>query len=510
MAANHLTIAPIIFHAQNLCHALSSIMSRSRGYSLHNSSGSIRDSSAYPGRSWDPFRRLSYSTTSAQPQAAAGPADPFGAPPQLPQRRVVVTGIGMVTPLGVGVHDSWQRLLEGRTGVQRLQPEHLPEAHRSALSQLPCQVVAAVPRQEADEAAAAAGVDPRRHSPFIAYALIAAAEALSDAQWRPSTPEQQAATGVSLGAGMSCTSEIAEAGSLITSAKLRRLSPYFVPRILVNMAAGAVSMTHQLQGPNHAVSTACATGVHCIGDAFRMVQRGDADVMLAGATEACIDAISLGGFSRLKALSTGFNEEPERASRPFDAARDGFVMGEGAAVLVLEDREHAAARGAKVYAEVRGYGLSGDAHHITAPHPQGVGAALAMRRALQGSGLSPADVAYINAHATSTPVGDEIEQEAICNVFGADGVRSIHVSSTKGATGHLLGAAGAVEAAFTILALHNRVAPATCNLECPDPQLLPLLVKGQPAQLPTGPIAAACNSFGFGGTNASVVFASAA
>jgi 3-oxoacyl-[acyl-carrier-protein] synthase II len=524
------------------------------------------------------------------------------------------------------------------------------------MRQLPCQVVAAVPREAAEAAAHAAGADPRRHPAFISYAMAAAAEvrssvcaktvstraatrpptctphaahthaqALADAGWRPSTPAQQAATGVSLGAGMSCITEVAEAGALITSDKLRRLSPYFVPRILINMAAGAVSIAHALQGPNHAVSTACATGVHCIGDAFRMVQRGDAQVMVAGAarradagtrrarlralacscsaracmcgavrahvrapvnltvldtaalrrarappgaTEACIDAISLGGFCRLKALSTGFNDQPHEASRPFDARRDGFVMGEGAAVLVLEELAHAQARGASAYAEVcalvpvcarlsswwgggrgvclcrgvvrqwrqqlpaqclraanhtnththtqvRGYGMSGDAHHITAPHPDGRGAALAMQRALHGAGVPPSAVAYINAHATSTPVGDEIEQAAIQGVFGGGeagggAARSVQVrvSSTKGATGHLLGAAGAVEAAFTVLALHHRTAPATCNLAAPEPQLLPGLVRGAPARLPGGPLGVMCNSFGFGGTNASIVFAS--
>ncbi|KAF6254541.1 thiolase-like protein [Scenedesmus sp. NREL 46B-D3] len=429
-------------------------------------------------------------------------------PQALPQRRVVVTGIGMVSPLGVGVSSSWSQLVEGRTAVRRLQEEDLPESHRPYMQQLPCQVVAAVPRAAAGAAAAAAGVDTRRSSPFISFAQIAAAEALQDAGWQPRTAADQAATGVAIGAGMSCTSEISDAGALIAAGKLRRVTPYFVPRILVNMAAGAVGIAHRLRGPNHAVSTACATGVHCIGDGFRMVQRGDATLMLAGATEACIDAISLGGFCRLKALSTGFNDAPGRASRPFDAARDGFVMGEGAAVLLLEELEHARSRGVRMYAEVRGYGLSGDGHHITAPHPAGAGAALAMRRALHGSGVPAGSICYINAHATSTPVGDEIEQAAILDVFGPEQVRNIHVSSTKGATGHLLGAAGAVEAAFTILALQHRLAPPTCNLERPDPQLLPLLVTGAAAELPDGPRAVLCNSFGFGGTNASVLFSS--
>lgn len=300
--------------------------------------------------------------------------------------------------------------------------------------------------------------------------------------------------------------DTAEAGALIASGQLRRVSPFFVPRILVNMAAGAVGIRHSLRGPNHAPSTACATGVHAVGDAFRMVQRGDADVMLAGASEASIDAIGVGGFSRLKALATAFNDDPARASRPFDAARDGFVMGEGAAVLVLEELSHARARGARAHAEVRGYGLSGDGHHITAPAPDGAGAALAMARALRGSGVPAAAVRYVNAHATSTPVGDEIEQAAIAGVFGEGPAARVAVSSTKGATGHLLGAAGAVEAAFTVLALRDRVAPPTANLERPEPALLPGLVAGAAAPLGGGPIGALCNAFGFGGTNASLLF----
>ncbi|KAF8065856.1 hypothetical protein HT031_002916 [Scenedesmus sp. PABB004] len=458
-------------------------------------------------------------------------------------RRVVVTGVGAVTPLGVGAAASWERLLAGATGVRALQADDLPEAHRAHMAQLPCQVVAGVPREQVAAAVEAAGIDLRRSSPFMVYAQLAAAEArraaaarprraraqaaprsaaaadaaraapapaaqaLRDAGWAPTTPAERAATGVAIGAGMSCTAEIAEAGALVAAGRLRRLSPFFVPRILVNSAAGAVGIAARLRGPNHAASTACATGGHALGDAFRLVQRGDADAMLAGATEGCIDALSLAGFCRLKALSTGFNADPRAASRPFDARRDGFVMGEGAGVLLLEELGAAARRGARVYAEVRGYGLSGDGHHITAPHPDGAGAALAMQRAMQGSGVPLEAVAHINAHATSTPVGDEIEQAAILSVFGPERVRGIAVSSTKGATGHLLGAAGAVEAVFSVLALAARRAPATANLESPSPALLPRLVAGAPAALPPGPAAVLCNSFGFGGTNASVLFA---
>lgn len=331
-------------------------------------------------------------------------------------------------------------------------------------------------------------------------------QALQDANWKCSTDEDRAATGVAIGAGMSCTADLAEAGALLHQGKLRRLSPFFVPRILVNMAAGAVSIAHGLQGPNHAASTACTTGAHGIGDAFRMVQRGEADVMLAGGTESCVDAVSLAGFARLKALSTQYNNAPAAASRPFDKGRDGFVMGEGAGVVVLEELEHAKRRGARAYAEVLGYGLSGDAHHITQPPAGGVGAQLSMRRAMASAGVGPPDIAYVNAHATSTPIGDDVEQQAIAAVLGDSCSAEVAVSSTKGAVGHLLGAAGAVEAAFSVLALSTGWAPPTVNLSQPDPELLPGLVKGAAVRLREGRGAVMTNSFGFGGTNASLVF----
>lgn len=444
-------------------------------------------------------------------------ADPFGDLPIQPARRVVVTGMGLVTPLGVGVATVWERVLAGATGVRRLEAGDLPEAHCAALPQLPCQVVACVPQDELTAAPWAPQEDSRRTAKFMSYALAAAAEALQDARWRPETPEQRQATGVAIGAGMSCTTDMAEAGVLIAEGKLRRLSPFFVPKTLVNMAAGAVSIAHGLQGPNHAVATACATGAHAIGDAFSMIRRGDANVMLAGGTESCIDAVALAGFCRLKALATRYNDDPAAASRPFDAGRDGFVMGEGAGVLVLEELGHARQRGAPIYAEVRGYGLSGDAHHITQPPPDGIGAQLAMRRALSQAGLEPGQVCYVNAHATSTPQGDDIEQRAIAAVFGEAATaaqprsgRCLAVSSTKGATGHLLGAAGAVEAAFSVLALRDAVAPPTANLASPDPPLLAGLVGPQARTLPAdSPRAVLSNSFGFGGTNAALVFAAA-
>lgn len=433
--------------------------------------------------------------------------DSFGAPPAPPTRRVVVTGIGLVTPLGVGAGLVWDRLLAGETAVRALTEDDLPPAHRAAYSSLPSKVVACVPRQQLTSAPwAPTNIDARRDAPFILYALTAAAEALQDAQWSPTTVFDRQMTGVAIGAGMSSTMDIAEAGMLLASGSLRRLSPFFVPRALVNMASGAVSIAHGLQGPHHAASTACASGAHAIGDAFRLVQRGDAKVMVAGGTEACVDAVALAGFGRLRALSTQYNDRPTAASRPFDAGRDGFVLGEGAGVLVLEELRHAQDRGARIYAEIRGYGLSGDAHHITQPAPDGAGAQLAMTRAMASAGLSPEHVAYINAHATSTPIGDDIEQRAIASVFGS-AVDKVFVSSSKGAVGHLLGAAGAVEAAFSVLSLHSGWAPPNCNLESPEHGSLPGLVAGgQAVRLRPGPWAVLKNSFGFGGVNASLVF----
>lgn len=436
-----------------------------------------------------------------------------GAPEPLPTRRVVVTGLGLVTPLAVGLWPTWDALVSGATGVRALVAADLPEEQQPLLHQLPCRVAALLPQPALAHALQQLQEEQRRYSPFILYAMLAAEEALTAARWgagpgaKALSQEQKAATGVAMGCGMSASTEVAQAWSLLSEGKLRRLSPYFVPRILANMGAGAVAIRWGFQGPNHAASTACATGAHAIGDAFRMVQRGDADVMVAGASEACVDAISIAGFSRLRALSTGFNSDPTAASRPFDEARDGFVMGEGAGALVLEERGHALRRGVQVHAEVRGYGLAADAHHITQPHPEGVGAQLSMRRAMRLSGVAPHQVAYVNAHATSTPLGDEVEAQAIHAVFGP--APQLAVSSTKGATGHLLGAAGAVEAVFSIMALYTGIAPPTLNLNNPSPAVaaaLPGLVSNTAAVLRSGPKAALCNSFGFGGTLASLLF----
>lgn len=313
---------------------------------------------------------------------------------------------------------------------------------------------------------------------------------------------------------MSSPLDFLDASSQFLNKRVKRISPFFVPKVLPNMAAGLVSMRFGITGPQHAVSTACATGAHAIGDAYRAVQRGDVDVAVAGGTDACVDVLTFGGFSSLRALSSKFNDDPAHASRPFDRRRDGFVLGEGAAVLILEDLEHARRRGAAAIAEVRGYGMSSDAHHITQPAPGGAGAVRAMRAAFRGSGLGPQDAAvcYINAHATSTPQGDEAEQRAIASLFGERAVSAAHtspvlVSSTKGATGHMLGAAGAAEALFSVLALRDRRAPPTLNLEHLEPALLANVVGPTPRNLPgTGQLAAVSNSFGFGGTNCSLLF----
>lgn len=381
-------------------------------------------------------------------------------------------------------------------------------ARQYVVDQLSSRVAAVVPRGkgdgEFDEDLWAPPKD-RSISRFISYALCSADEALRDANWVPDELGKEQ-TGVSIGGGIGSIPDIVDAAQLICEKRLRRLSPYFIPRILINMAAGHVSIKYGFKGPNHAAVTACATGAHSIGDAMRMIQLGDADVMVAGGSESSIDAISIAGFCRLRALTTKYNSLPQQASRPFDCNRDGFVIGEGSGVMVLEELNHAKQRGAKIYAEVRGYGMSGDAHHITQPHSDGRGAIIAMTRALEQSGLHANQIDYINAHATSTPLGDAIEVNAIKSVF-LDHATSgaLALSSTKGATGHLLGAAGSVEAIFTVLAIHRGVAPLTLNLDKPDPvfhdKFMPLNIsKKMPIR------AALSNSFGFGGTNASLLF----
>lgn len=443
-------------------------------------------------------------------------AEVFDPPPLSPLRRVVVTGIGMVTPLGCGAETTWRRLIVGECGIREITPEDLKmgnfdrETQLHAFGQLTSKVAAVVPcgisSGEFNEDSWLNSKDHRSIARFIAYALCAADEALHDAKWLPSDQGQKERTGVSIGGGIGSISDTVDAAQMICEKRLRRLSPFFIPRILINMASGHVSMKYGFQGPNHAAVTACATGAHSIGDAARMIQFGDSDVMVAGGTESSIDALSMAGFCKSRALTTKYNGTPQEASRPFDCGRDGFVIGEGSGVLVLEELEHAKKRGAKIYAEVRGYGMSGDAHHITQPHIDGKGAILAMTRALKQSGLQSHQVDYVNAHATSTPLGDTVEATAIRTVFSDHATSgSLAFSSTKGAIGHLLGAAGAVEAIFAVLAIHHGVAPLTLNLAKPDPifndNFMPLTAsKDMPIS------AALSNSFGFGGTNASLLF----
>lgn len=377
---------------------------------------------------------------------------------------------------------------------------------------MPCRVAATVPRGkeegQLDLSKHFSPSDLRTMTPAIAYALVAAQEAIENAGWKPECPTEQERTGVAVGMGMVDLDDVLTTGQALQQ-KYSKVSPYFVPRILTNMAAGQISMKYSFQGPNHSVSTACATGAHAIGDAFRFIKHGNADVMVCGGTEASITPLGIAGFCRLRALATNFNDDPERASRPFDAKREGFVMGEGAGILVLEELEHALKRNANIYGEILGYGLSGDAHHYTAPREDGKGALRAMKMAIEEAQVSLEDVRYINAHATSTPLGDAIEVTAIKSLF-EEHAENLHISSSKGAMGHLLGAAGAVEAIITLLACHAGYIPPTANLEEPsqglDLDFVPLESKAW-LQMADRRIALT-NSFGFGGTNATLCIAS--
>jgi len=415
-------------------------------------------------------------------------------------RRVVVTGLGLVTPLGCGVNAVWRRLVDGESGIRAIQSFDV--------SDLPCKVAAQVPQGET-----AAGYfnaddwmppkDQRKVEPFIVYAMAATVQAVEDSGWMPSDEEARERTGVMIGSGIGGLEGIADGAVLIKEKGPRRLSPFFIPACLINLASGHVSIRFGFKGPNHSVVTACSTGAHAIGDATRLIQLGDADVMVAGGTEAAICRIGVAGFAAARALSTAFNDNPPAASRPWDKDRDGFVMGEGAGIVVLEEREHAMKRGAKIYGEVLGYGLSGDAYHITAPTPDGSGALRSMRNALKSAKLGPEAIDYINAHGTSTPLGDEIELGAVKRLFGAQAYK-LSMSSTKSAIGHLLGAAGSVEAIFSILAMRDGVAPPTRNLDNPsegcDIDLVPHQARKRPIKYVLS------NSFGFGGTNASLIF----
>ena len=415
------------------------------------------------------------------------------------KRRVVVTGMGLLTPLGCGVEPTWSRLVEGRSGAGQIR--HFDASH------LPARIACEIPLGDGSDAT----FDPdawvekkerRKIDRFITYALCAAEQAVRDAGWTPEDERGRERTGVLIGSGIGGIESIAETAVTLKERGPRRVSPFFIPGALINLCSGQVSIKYGFKGPNHAVVTACSTGAHAIGDAARLIARGDADVMVAGGAESPVCEISVAGFSACKALSTGYNDAPERASRPYDKGRDGFVMGEGAGIVVLEDYEHAKARGATIHAEVLGYGLSGDAYHITSPSPDGDGGDRGMTAALGDAGLGADAIDYVNAHGTSTPAGDEIELGAVARLLG-NHAANVTMSSTKSSVGHLLGAAGAVEAIFSVLAIRDQVAPPTLNLEDPAVDtpidLAPLAPRERAIRV------ALSNSFGFGGTNASLI-----
>jgi len=414
-------------------------------------------------------------------------------------RRVVVTGLGLVTPLGCGVETNWRRLIAGECGFKRIDTFKVDD--------LACQIAAIVPRGPGVEGSFNPDdwfepKEQRKVDDFIIYGAAAATQALADAGWKTDTPEKQETTGVLIGSGIGGLGGIYETSVTLLQKGPRRVSPFFISGRIINLAAGYVSIMHGLKGPNHAVVTACSTGSHAIGDAARIVALGEAEVMVAGGAESSVNRIGVAGFAACKALSTGFNDRPKESSRPYDRDRDGFVMGEGAGCVVLESYEHAKARGARIYAEVIGYGMSGDAYHVTAPSPDGDGAYRCMKAALKRGGLSIEDVDYVNAHGTSTPLGDEIELGAVQRLIGIAEPK-LSMSSTKSAIGHLLGAAGAVEAIYSVLAIRDQMAPPTRNLDNPSVEtpidLVPHVARKRKIDV------ALSNSFGFGGTNASLL-----
>ena len=418
-------------------------------------------------------------------------------------RRVVVTGMGIACPLGVGVGHVWRRLVAGESGISAIQSFDTKD--------LPARIAGQVPQGTRAGGGLDLGEwvpvkDQKKMDRFIQFALVAAQEAVEDSGWKPEAEEDRDATGVMIGSGIGGLTTIYEASQVVGSGRAKRLSPFFIPSALINLASGHVSIKYGFKGPNHSAVTACATGVHALGDAARLIALGDADVMVAGGAEAAVNEIGMAGFCASRALSTAFNDTPQKASRPWDEERDGFVMGEGAGVVVLEELEHAKKRGAKIYAEVIGYGMSGDAYHITAPSETGDGAFRAMRAALKSAGVSPSEVQYVNAHGTSTPLGDDLELGAVERLWG-DAAGKLAMSSTKSAVGHLLGAAGAVEGIFSILAIRDGVAPPTLNLEKPSREsaIDRVAKEAQERKIEV----ALSNSFGFGGTNASIVFRAA-
>ena len=415
-------------------------------------------------------------------------------------RRVVVTGLGMVTPLGCGVEPTWRRLLASESGVKAID--------RFEVADIASQIAGQIPRGDGSNGTFNPDqwMEPkeqRKVDDFILYAMCAAKLALDDAGWHPRAYDDQIVSGVMIGSGIGGVEGIAETALVLRDRGPRRVSPFFIPGRIINLASGYVSIAHGLKGPNHAVVTACSTGAHAIGDAGRLIALGDADVMVAGGTESPVNRISVAGFAACRALSTGFNNTPERASRPYDRDRDGFVLGEGSGIVVLEEYRHATARGAKIYAELVGYGMSGDAYHITAPAADGDGAFRCMKMAIARAKISPSMIDYVNAHGTSTQVGDEIELGAVQRLFG-DAASRLSMSSTKSSIGHLLGAAGAVEAIFSVLAIRDAIVPPTLNLDNPSVETPIDLVPHKARRRRLDVVLS--NSFGFGGTNASLIF----
>ncbi|MDC0969977.1 beta-ketoacyl-ACP synthase II [Alphaproteobacteria bacterium] len=419
-------------------------------------------------------------------------------------RRVVVTGMGLTTPLGNGIDVNWKRLISGVVGINKIE--------NFDVSDLPCKIAGQVPNINNDPEGGLDidnWIEPREYKRidrFISYGIISAVQAVEHSGWKPKSENEKNRTGVILGSGIGGLETIANTTRLLDTKGPRKISPFFIPSALINLLSGQVSIRYGFKGPNHSVVTACSTGAHAIGDASRIIRYGDADVMIAGGAEAACCRIGMAGFAAARALSTNFNDQPSSSSRPWDQERDGFVMGEGAGVLVLEEREHAIARGANIYAEIKGYGMSGDAHHITAPAENGDGGFRAMRSALSDAKINNSEIDYINAHGTSTPLGDMIELKAIGRLLG-DNVSKVSISSTKSATGHLLGAAGAIEAIFSILSIVNQIVPPTNNLINPDEQsvgfdLVPINAKERTIRNVLS------NSFGFGGTNASLLLGS--
>lgn len=414
-------------------------------------------------------------------------------------RRVVITGLGMVSPLGCGVEESWSRLIASKNAARKVENFQVDD--------ISCQIACQIPLGDGSDGTFNADdwMEPkeqRKVDDFIIYGVAAADQAIKDSGYVPSSYEEQIRAGVLIGSGIGGLQGIQKTSILLAEKGPRRVSPFFIPGRLINLVSGHVSIRHQFKGPNHAVVTACSTGAHAIGDAARLIALDDADVMIAGGAESPVCRIAMAGFAACKALSTNFNDTPEKASRPYDEERDGFVMGEGAGIVVLEELDHAKARGARIYAEVIGYGLSGDAYHITAPAEDGDGGYRCMAAAVKRAGIAPGDIDYVNAHGTSTPMGDEIELRAVERLFGEDS-SGLTMSSTKSSIGHLLGAAGAVEAIFSILAMRDNIAPPTLNLENPSVEtaidLVPLKAKEKPIKTILS------NSFGFGGTNASLI-----